>query len=225
MSNRDPEPAQPATQSFVFGATRDWPGYFASVAGKPARETLIEALRLFGDEAPSDAIDLGCGEGRDTQELLGRGWNVLAIDGSQAGIDLLRARPGLAEHPRLRTRVSVFEELSDLPRVRLLNASFSIPFCHPDRFGRFWEELTGAIEPGGRFAGQLFGDRDSWASIPDRSHQTRAEALALLKGFDLEMFDEEERDKEDCRGYEKRWHVFHVVARKHGERDPNRMGV
>lgn len=226
MSNADPTPdasPQPTPQSFVFGVTRDWPGYFASVAGKPARETLIEALRLFGNEAPSDAIDLGCGEGRDTQELLGRGWRVLAIDGSQKGIDLLRARPGLAEHPRLSTRVSVFEDLTDLPRARLLNASFSVPFCHPDHFARLWSVLTGAIAPGGRFAGQLFGDRDSWATIPDRSHHTREEALALFDGFHLEMFDEEERDKQDCQGYEKRWHVFHIVARKRGSGSPNRM--
>jgi len=211
MSEIEPQPP-----TFIYGATRDWPGYFASVAGKPARETLLFALERFGGEPPADAVDLGAGEGRDTQELLERGWRVLAIDGSQAGIDLLHERPGLSNHPNLTTRVSTFETLGDLPKVRLLNASFSIPFCHPDHFGRFWKELTGAIEPGGRFAGQLFGDRDSWASIPDRSHQTREEAQALLAGFDLEMFDEEERDKQDYQGIEKRWHVFHVVARKRG---------
>ncbi len=207
---------EPLPPTFIYGATRDWPGYFASVAGKPARETLLFALERFGNEPPADAIDLGAGEGRDTQELLGRGWNVLAIDGSQAGIDLLRSRPGLEGHPNLTTRVSTFETLGDLPGVRLLNASFSIPFCHPDHFGRFWDEVTGAIEPGGRFAGQLFGDRDSWATIPDRSHQTREQALALFAGFDLELFDEEERDRQDYQGIEKRWHVYHVVARKRG---------
>lgn len=211
MSETEPQPP-----TFIYGATRDWPGYFASVAGKPARETLLFALERFGGDEPADAIDLGAGEGRDTQELLERGWRVLAIDGSQAGIDQLRQRPGLSNHPNLTTRVSTFEKLGDLPKVRLLNASFSIPFCHPDHFERFWKELTDAIEPGGRFAGQLFGDRDSWATIPDRSHQTREEALALLAGFDLEMFDEEERDRQDYQGIEKRWHVFHVVARKRG---------
>ncbi|RNC82899.1 MAG: class I SAM-dependent methyltransferase [Phycisphaera sp.] len=200
----------------MYGATRDWPGYFEAVAGKPPRETLTEALVRFGDEPPADAIDLGCGEGRDTQELLERGWNVLAIDGSQVGIDRLLARPGLAGHPNLTTRVSVFEELGGLPRVRLLNASFSIPFCNPAHFDRFWNTITDTIEPGGRFSGQLFGDRDSWASIPDRSHQTRDEAEVMFDGFELEMFDEEERDKQDYQGTEKRWHVFHIVARKHG---------
>jgi len=208
------DPAPDAPPSFIYGATRDWPGYFASVAGKPARETLIEAFNRFEDDTPTTAIDLGCGEGRDTQELLERGWQVLAIDGSQVGIDQLLKRPGLANHARLTTRVSSFEELGDLPQVRLLNASFSIPFCIPEYFASFWTTMTTAIEPGGRFCGQLFGDRDSWATIPDRSHQTRAEAKALFEGFDLEMFDEEERDKQDYQGTVKRWHVFHIVARK-----------
>ncbi|HED54371.1 MAG TPA: class I SAM-dependent methyltransferase [Phycisphaerales bacterium] len=212
MADQPKTPSQPS--SFIYGATRDWPGYFDAVAGKPPRETLLEALNRFNDESPADAIDLGCGEGRDTQELLDRGWNVLAIDGSQTGIDKLRQRPGLADHPRLTTRVSSFEELTDLPKVRLLNASFCIPFCIPEHFDRFWNTITDAIEPGGRFSGQLFGDRDSWAAIPDRSHHTRPEAEALFTGFDLEMFDEEERDKQDFQGLAKRWHVFHIVARK-----------
>ena len=213
MSKNPNTPNQPP--SFAYGATRDWPGYFKAVAGKPPRETLLEALTRFKDEQPTTAIDLGCGEGRDTQELLNQGWRVLAIDGSQAGIDTLFERPGLANHPNLTTRISTFEQLADLPRVRLLNASFCIPFCIPEHFNRFWNTITSAIEPGGRFSGQLFGDRDSWASIPDRSHQTRAEAEALFSDFDLEMFDEEERDKQDFQGLTKRWHIFHIVARKH----------
>ena len=223
MSETNPQHTNPHTPphaspppTFIYGATRDWPGYFASVAGKPARETLIFAFDRFEGEPPTQAIDLGAGEGRDTQELLSRGWKVLAIDGSQEGIDMLRARPGLRDHPNLTTRVSTFEHLDNLPRVRLLNASFSVPFCHPDHFAGFWRQVVEAIEPGGRFAGQLFGDRDSWASIPDRSHQTIDEARRLFDGFELEMFDEEERDKQDYQGIEKRWHVYHVVARKRG---------
>lgn len=211
MSEPSPEPP-----TFIFGQTRDWPGYFEAVAGKPARETLVSALDAFEGEPPGDAIDLGCGEGRDTQLLLTRGWKVLAIDGSEEGIARLLERPGVGGHPNLRTRVQTFENLADLPRVRFVNASFSVPFCHPDHFDSFWRTLTNAIEPGGRFAGQLFGDRDSWASIPDRSHQSREEALALFEGFELEHFEEEERDKQDYQGYEKRWHVFHIVAQKRG---------
>ena len=43
---------------------------------------------------------------------------------------------------------------------------------------------------------------------------SREEALALLAGLDVEMFDEEEADGVTPRGNAKHWHIFHIVARK-----------
>ena len=43
---------------------------------------------------------------------------------------------------------------------------------------------------------------------------SREEALALLQGLDLEMFEEEEADGVTPRGNAKHWHIFHIVARK-----------
>jgi len=43
---------------------------------------------------------------------------------------------------------------------------------------------------------------------------SRDEALVLLQGLDLEMFDEEEADGVTPRGNAKHWHIFHIVARK-----------
>lgn len=214
MSESNPPPAA----AFSFGRTRDWPGYFRAVAGGTPRETLLDALDLFDQDgqadAPRHAIDLGCGEGRDTAELLRRGWSVLATDGHPEGIERLRARTDLVETDRLSTRVVAFEELVELPQTALLNASFSLPFCVPEHFGRVWSLVTAAIRPGGRFAGQIFGDRDTWASIPDRSHFTRRETERLFDGFLLELLREDESDSRDAAGNEKHWHVFHIVARK-----------
>lgn len=236
---REPEPpnqppADPGTPrpagAACHASTRDWPGYYDAVVqgGAAPRDTLLTALDRFEAEAPPDggeppesggalAIDLGCGEGRDTIELLRRGWRVLAIDSEAEGIRRLLAREVLQRHSawttRLRTMVSSFED-APLERCRLLNASFALPFCPPEAFSRVWADVVASIEPGGRFAGQLFGERDSWASLPDRSHQTRGEAEALLKGLEVERFDEEEADRADARGYMKHWHVFHIVARK-----------
>lgn len=101
-----------------------------------------------------------------------------------------------------------------LPRCDLLNASFSLPFCEPASFDGLWDRIVEAIEPGGRFSGQLFGDRDSWASIPDRSHHTREQVEQLLAPFEVELLKEEEREGQDCSGISKHWHVFHIIARK-----------
>jgi SAM-dependent methyltransferase len=220
-----------------FAAKRDWPAYFRAVLGKPARETLLKALELFEREAAADArgaavvrtaIDLGCGEGRDTLELLRRGWRVTALDGHAQGIDLLLERVPAQERARVDARVQTFEALAagtagagpawgawDAPGgYDLVNASFSLPFCPPAAFAPVWARVRSAIRPGGRFAGQLFGDRDSWAVIADRTHHRRSELDGLFEGFVLEELREDEKLDTDCAGTPKHWHVYHVVARK-----------
>ncbi|MEX2219223.1 MAG: class I SAM-dependent methyltransferase [Phycisphaerales bacterium] len=242
-----------------------WKAYFDAVAGLPARETLTSALARFEGgmgkplwacpcepalshgqaedglpmpPGPRFAIDLGCGEGRDTLELLRRGWRVLAIDSTPEAIDRLRAqaeailgeearatgsRPSPAAtraEPRLRTRIDRFET-APLPPCDLLNASFSIPHCDPADFPGIWSRIVAAIRPGGRFAGQLFGVLDSWATEPEgitRTHHTRGQVEALLAPFEVELLDEVERDGKTALGDPKYWHVFHIVARKRGHR-------
>ena len=216
MSEPNPKPVA----AFTFGRTRDWPGYFDAVAGGEPRQTLLDAIGAFEAESRPDAsgprlaVDLGCGEGRDSAELLRRGWSVLAIDGHPMGIERLLSRSDLPESRLLTTQVALYEDLNELPETDLLNASFALPFCHPDHFGRVWSVITRAIRPGGRFAGQIFGDRDEWRNIADRSHFTRAETEQLFGGFLLESFREEEKDAKDAAGNQKHWHVFHIVARK-----------
>lgn len=199
-----------------FAAKRDWPGYFDAVSGKPPRETLLGALDLFEAEGKSGdglAIDLGCGEGRDTAELLRRGWRVLAIDGHPDGIERLSARDDLVHGERLETQVAGFDGL-ELPACRLLNASFAIPFCKPEGFDELWETIVAAIEPGGRFCGQFFGERDDWAKLADRSHHTREEAERLLERFEVEKFEEDEHEGMTTENTPKHWHLFNVIARK-----------
>lgn len=226
-----PPPPHPAFHSGPlpkaqhFAEKRDWPGYFKVVLGKPPRETLFSALDRFDQERASDsappssastpplAVDLGCGEGRDTLELLRRGWKVHAIDSHPNAFELLLPRvPGDLRH-RLSTQTAGFEHIQ-IPRAKLVNASFSLPFCDPAHFDTLWSRIIAAIEPGGRFAGQLFGDRDSWATIPDRSHQTEARARELLAGMEVEEFRIDEKDDNDAGGNPKHWHVFHIVAKK-----------
>ena len=201
----------------MYAEQRDWPGYFAAVKGKPPRETLLAAADfLDAHPAPNGArfaIDLGCGEGRDTAELLRRGWSVLAIDGHPLAIELLRKRDHGPGDTRLETRCQPFEKV-DLPGSDLINASFALPFCRPEHFDALWSRIQRAIRPGGCFAGQFFGDRDAWAGLPDRTHHTRAQLERLIAGMKRLRFEEEERDGEDCHGAKKHWHVFHIVAQR-----------
>jgi SAM-dependent methyltransferase len=186
----------------------EWSRYY-DAAGDEPRETLLAALKRFTE--PGLAIDLGCGTGRDTVELLRRGWHVVAIDSEEEAIRRLRAKTG--DDARLKTQVARYDDAA-LPSCDLVNASWSLPFCPPDVFGVVWERIVSAFCPGGRFCGQLFGDRDEWTTEDDMTFHTRAEAEELLSDFELEWFNEVEEDGKTALGQAKHWHVFNLVARK-----------
>ena len=198
-----------------YAQVKNWAGYFGIVLGKPPRDTLLAALDLFDREGFAEglAFDLGAGEGRDTLELLKRGWRVVAADGHPDAFSHLLPRVPEVMRPRLTTVLGSFED-TDIPTCDLVNSSYALPFCEPRHFSQLWTRIVSAIRPGGRFAGQFFGDRDSWASIPDRTHHSRDDVMKLLNGFDVEMMRVEERDEAPEVRNPKHWHLFHVVAKK-----------
>jgi len=196
-----------------------WARYY-DAAGEQPRETLLFALERFDAEAGAEvgglfAVDLGCGTGRDSIELLRRGWRVLAIDAEAKAIQRLLGRGDLGSGgaARLATQVARFED-ARWPEANLINSSYALPFCPPNQFGAVWDRIVASLRPGGRFSGQLFGDRDGWATQPDMSFQTRQDAEAMLLGLGVEQFDEVEEDGKTAVGDPKHWHLFHVVARK-----------
>ncbi len=199
-----------------YSEIEDWSGYFNAVLGKGARDTLIAALDSFEREGFYEgfAVDLAAGEGRDSLELLSRNWRVLATDNHLEAFSYLWAR--VPEHlkPLLTTKEVNFCDMK-FPDCDLVNASFALPFCEPQHFGVLWNKIVASIRPGGRFAGQFFGTRDTWATIPNRSHHAHEEVLKLLGGFSIEMMREEERDDPTELRKPKHWQIFHIVARKH----------
>ncbi len=198
-----------------FSEIEDWSGYFNAVLGKSARDTLIAALDSFKQEGfhKGFAVDLAAGEGRDSLELLRRNWKVLATDNHPEAFPHLWARVPEILKPQLTTISVAFCDMK-FPDCDMVNASFALPFCEPQHFEVLWNKITASIRPGGRFAGQFFGDRDTWASLPNRSHHSREEVLKLLEGFSIEMMREEERDDPEELRKPKHWQIFHVVAKK-----------
>lgn len=192
--------------------TDQFAAYYDATAGRPPRRTVLAALERFG-AAAGDAVDLGCGDGRDTIELLRRGWSVLAIDAEEDAIARLRGRADLPPAARLATRVARFEAVA-WPACDLVNASFALPLCPPQSFAALWQRIVGSLRPGGRFAGQLYGERDDWAGRDGVTHHDRAGVARLLAGLETEMFEEEESDAVTPRGAAKHWHIFHIVARR-----------
>jgi tellurite methyltransferase len=196
---------------------REWSSYYAATRGRPPRATLVRALRAAatGHAPPGRrAIDLGCGAGRDTLPLLDAGWHVLAIDAEPKGLAALARAAPAPMRARLAMRAARFER-TFLPQAELVNASFCLFFT--DRravLAGLLEGVAQALVPGGRFAGQLLGPRDSWVRSGRTVGVARGELAGLLAGLHLERLEEEEADGVTPRGEAKHWHVWHINAAK-----------
>jgi SAM-dependent methyltransferase len=192
----------------------DWVGYYDAQGEREPHDLLLRVLDRFEqDGRRGRAVDVGCGQGFETGELLRRGWEVVAIDAQEEAIRRLRRRITDDQASRLETVVSRMEDV-EVPPADLVHASYSLPFCRPAAFPAVWERIRGSLRPGGRFAGELFGDRDTWASTEtDMTFFETDRARALFDGLELESFVEEESEDEGWDGM-KHWHVFHVIARR-----------
>jgi tellurite methyltransferase len=194
---------------------RPWRRYYDAAGAEP-RDTLLRALELFGSRR-GVAVDLGCGTGRDTLELLRRGWRVVAVDGEEEAIARLLA--GAGDAPELTTKVARFDEFR-FPATELVNSSFALPFCPPGGFPTVWNRIGDCLSAGGRFSGHLFGDRDDWARTGgspakgEITFHTRAEVEELVRPFDVELFEEVEEDHPTATGDDKHWHAYRLVLRK-----------
>lgn len=193
-------------------ALLSWDEYYEKTFQyKNPRETLKKAVSYF--EGPGFAIDLGCGVGRDTRYLAEKGWQVLAVDAeSEAETYLWKMVGEYAAHVQFIH--SDFESFSFPEGTSLINASYALPFCSPEAFGKVMNRLKNSLAAGGRFAGQFFGTNDTWNGNPHMVFLARDEVEKLLEGFELEYYLEEEFDGESADGVPKHWHVHHLVARK-----------
>lgn len=204
---------------------RNWLQFYQVTAGRPPRPTLLRALAARGASrrpAGRRAIDLGCGTGRDTLPLLAAGWHVLAIDFEPQALRTLDERTPLAWRPRLTTRLARLEATT-LPAAELVNASFSLIFAgRPPLLADHLRCIHAALVPGGRFAGQLLGPRDSWVLAGQAVGSDRCGLRQLLAGFELESLVMEETDAVTPKGEAKHWHIWHVNARKPSLRSSSR---
>jgi tellurite methyltransferase len=197
----------------VTACDDDWSGYYDGQIGREPRDLLVQVLGSFEREGRmGTAVDLGCGIGIETAELIRRGWDVVAVDAQEEAIRRVRRRIAAKHAPLLRTVRSRMEDVT-FPPADLVFASFSLPFCRPEGFPDLWDRLRSSLRPGARFAGELFGDRDTWASDPEMTFFRADAARGLFDGLELESFLEEEKEDEGWTE-QKHWHVFHVIARR-----------
>lgn len=197
-------------ESAQTGGSR-WGGYHARGRERGPRPLLLRACDLLGAGDGRTAVDLGCGSGIDTLALLERGWAPTAVDRDEAGLGLLRKRLPAESTGLVTIESAGFADVA-LPPADLVHAGFSLPFCAPDDFAAVWKRIREALLPGGVFAGQLFGPRDSWAGSPRMSFHSAEQVGELLGGTEVLHLKELEWEGEAVSGA-KHWHVFDIMFR------------
>jgi tellurite methyltransferase len=233
----------PSPRRAAFDAA-DAKAFLDASAKWPPRATLLAAIdRLAKQQHAGDsvgghstrrAVDLGCGAGTETLELLQRGWQVHAIDAHRSCLEFTRRR---AEEAGVASRLTLecreFEELVLPPRgYALAHAGFSLPFCRSEAFGRLWRQISESVLPSGCFAGQFFGEREPLmlgaprgsVTFHDRSSIERLlgdERCPMWSAINLEEID---RPGRGPRGEPKHWHVFHALFERTSAPPPHDGG-
>ncbi len=186
----------------------NWEEFYQITKNNPPWPRLVRAVSLL--RYTGEALDLGCGGGRDTRYLLACGFQVTSVDNEAASLAALADLP--TEH--LDLVQSTFEHFT-FARYDLINAHFALPFTHKEQFSAVFARLKAALKPGGIFVGQFFGVNDTW-NTPETTMTffSSEQAHAQLAGLEIIEFEEEDQDGTTARGDAKHWHVYHIVARQ-----------
>lgn len=203
-----------------------WPDYYAVTLDRPAWGTVTGAADRFETEdreavdgpagsrrASRLAVDLGCGAGRDTRELLRRGWHVLAVDSEADAIAAVRDATPAGDLARLETVVADIGTIP-IPPCDLVVASVSLQFLDAGAYAAVFERITAALPTGGRFAGYLYGDRDEAAADPAYTCPSADAIRQHLAAFEIESWDEREEDGQMALGDPHHLHLIEVIARR-----------
>ena len=185
---------------------KDWTNYQNKTYGNDVCKLLIEFLDNYKID---NAIDLGCGSGNETVYMIKNGIKVLAID-RQLNQDFILNRLSDDEKKLISFMESSFEDI-ELPKTRLLNAFFSIPFCNPNSFDDLWNKIYNSIEDNGYFVGQLFGDRDAWNVVDSINTFSIEKVKEYLKKYNIIKLEEVEYVRESDN---KKWHFYDIIAQK-----------
>ena len=162
---------------------------------------------------PGNAVELGCGAGRDTVCLIKNNWNVLAID-REIVEERIAKRLNNEELEKFRFQKQNFESL-ELEKNNLIVANYCLPFCNKNNFKELWNKINNSILKDGYFVGNFFGDNDEWKSIKEEmTFLTKEQVIELFKDFEIIEFKEVEKDGTTGLGKMKHWHIFNVIAKK-----------
>lgn len=185
--------------------------YYDNTANLMPSYTVKEFIKL--NVKPENAVELGCGAGRDTVYLIKNGWNVLAIDRENVESRIVE-KLSKKELKKLKFSRQKFENI-ELEKNNLVVANFSLPFCNKVNFEDLWNKINNSLLENGYFVGNFFGVNDEWKKTKkEMTFLTKEQVIELFKDFEIIEFKEVEKDDFTGMGKIKHWHIFNVIARK-----------
>ena len=101
-----------------------------------------------------NAIDLGCGAGRDTIFLIKNNWNVTAIDREDTQ-KIIESNLNTDDLKKFKFMCQNFENIK-LEKNDLIVSNFSIPFCSKNYFNDFWNKIVNSINNGRLLCWEFF---------------------------------------------------------------------
>lgn len=185
--------------------------YYENTANANPNYTVKKFIEL--NVKPGNAIELGCGAGRDTIYLIKNGWNVLAIDREDVS-SKIQSKLNKEEVKKFKFSQQKFENIK-LEKNNLVVANFSIPFCNKNNFKELWNKINNSILKDGYFVGNFFGNNDEWKSTKEEmTFMTKKQVLELFENFEIIEIKEVEKDNLTGLGKMKHWHIFNIIAQK-----------
>lgn len=185
--------------------------YYENTANANPNYTVKKFIEL--NVKPGNAIELGCGAGRDTIYLIKNGWNVLAIDREDVS-SRIQSKLNKEEVKKFKFSQQKFENIK-LEKNNLVVANFSISFCNKNNFKELWNKINNSILKDGYFVGNFFGNNDEWKSTKEEMiFMTKKQVLELFENFEIIEIKEVEKDNLTGLGKMKHWHIFNVIAKK-----------
>ena len=161
---------------------------------------------------PGNAVELGCGAGRDTVYLIKNGWNVLAIDKENVKSRIVE-KLSKDELKKFKFSKQKFECI-ELEKNDLIVSNFSLSFCNKNDFEKLWNKIRNSILNDGYFVGNFFGNNDELKNIKEEmTFLTKRQTIQLFKDFEIIKFKEVEKDGFTGSGKIKHCHIFNVIAK------------
>lgn len=186
--------------------------FFEITKNKPAHERTVEAIEILARDRSLDgleALDFGCGSGRDSQYMASLGMKVTAVDANTSGI-----KDSLGHSQNIEVIESRFDEF-EFKKYDFISSQFALSFNSPETFTHMFSKLLASLNSNGLLACNIFGPKDEWANDKAKTFLSK-EQISKLIDESLEVLEIEEVDEDSfiANGTPKHWNYFNLLVRK-----------